>query len=197
MLEPFNAFLQSYGYLAVALFVAIEGMGIPISGGAAVVAAGTFAAQGSLDFLGVTLAASAGASVGSTISYWIGRRGGRGFLERHGHRIRLSPERLAKTESYYARHGVRTIFFGRYISPLRVLGGLLAGIARMPFAVFTAVNVISAVIWAASFAGIGYAIGRNISLMREGLMEIGIAIVVFVVVWYSVKWYRRRTTRTE
>lgn len=195
MLDPFIQFLERYGYLAVAIFVAVEGMGIPLSGGAAVVAAGTFAAQGSLEFVGVTLAASIGASIGSTISYWIGKRGGRAFLERHGHWIRLSPARLAKTESYYARHGVRTIFFGRYISPLRVLGGLLAGIAQMPFAAFTVVNVISAVVWAASFAALGYAIGRNISVMREGLIEVAIAIIVFAAVWFAVKWYQRRAVK--
>jgi len=196
MLDPFAQFLENYGYLAIGVFVAIEGMGIPVSGGAAVVAAGTLAATGALNFAGAVLAATIGASAGSTISYWIGKRGGRALVERYGHFIRLDAQRLAKTESYYARHGVRTIFFGRYISPLRVFGGLLAGIARMPFAAFAAVNVISAAVWAASFAALGYAIGKNISLMNEGLIEVAIAIGVFAAVWFVVKWIRRRSGKS-
>lgn len=195
MPHPFVTFLEHYGYLAVALLVAIEGMGIPISGGASVVAAGTFAAHGTLNIIGVTLAATVGAIAGSTISYWIGRRGGRALLERHGHWIRLDAARLAKTESYYARHGVRTIFFGRYIAPVRVFGGLLAGVARMRFASFMLVNVIGAAVWAATWSALGYAIGKNISIMNEGLIEIAIAIGVFVGVWLFVRWLRRRRAR--
>jgi membrane protein DedA with SNARE-associated domain len=194
MPHPFVTFLERYGYLAVALLVAVEGMGIPISGGASVVAAGTFAAHDTLNIIGVILAASAGAVAGSTISYFIGRRGGRALLEKHGHRIRLDAQKLAKTESYYARHGVRTIFFGRYIAPVRVFGGLLAGVARMPFATFMVANVIGAVVWAATWSALGYAIGKNLSIMSEGLIEIAIAIAVFAIVWLFVRWLRKRKT---
>ncbi len=195
MFQPFVTFLEQYGYLAVALLVAVEGLGIPISGGAAVVAAGTFAARGTLNVFGVIIAATLGAFVGSTISYLIGRRGGRALVERYGHWIRLDAAKLAKTESYYARHGVRTIFFGRYIAPIRVFGGLLAGMARMPLASFLVVNIIGAAVWAATWSALGYAIGRNISVMSEGLIEIAIAVGVFVCVWLFVRWLRNRRQR--
>ena len=197
MSHSFLMYVEQYGYLAVAVLVAIEGLGIPISGGASVVAAGTFAAHGSLSVVGVMLAATIGAFVGSTLSYCIGRRGGRALLQRYGHWIRLDAAKLAKTESYYARHGVRTIFFGRYIAPVRVFGGLLAGVARMPFATFMVANVIGAMAWAATWSALGYAIGKNISIVKEGLIEFVIAVGVFACVWLLVRWLRARKLRSS
>ena len=65
--------------------------------------------------------AAIGAIVGDSLGYLIGRRGGRRFLKRYGKYVGITPEKLVRADDYFARHGVMTVFFGRFVALLRVL----------------------------------------------------------------------------
>src|SRR5437867_255849 len=91
--------------------------------------AATYAAYGGLDLAGVIAAAAAGAIVGDTIGYSIGRRGGRALLERHARRFGLYHRRLARAQEFFDRHGGKTVFLGRFVAFLRMFAALLAGVA--------------------------------------------------------------------
>src|SRR5215510_7659579 len=73
MLRFLQQLLASYGYLAVALGVMVESMGIPIPGETMLLLAATYAGAGGLDLRGVIAAAALGAIVGDSIGYEIGR----------------------------------------------------------------------------------------------------------------------------
>ena len=195
MLEYLTHAIETYGYFAVALLVALEGIGIPLPGETAVVAAAAFAARGSLSVVGVAVAATFGTVLGGTSGYWIGRVGGRGLLVRHGHLVRLDAERLARAEKYFARHGVTTVFFARFVALLRIFGSLLAGVAHMPFPTFSIVNFAGGLLWAVTFSTVGMLFGKNLSRLDDYLAEISIALTVVLIVAYLV--YRRREQRAQ
>src|SRR5664279_4077408 len=75
--------ILSVGYPLVFFFILGESTGIPMPGETTVlIAAGAAGAGKSFNIWLVFLCASAGAIVGDTIGYWIGRRGGRDLLLR-------------------------------------------------------------------------------------------------------------------
>lgn len=85
MLEWLESFLGVYGYLVVGLPVALESMGVPLPGETVLLAAAAYAGAGErLNVAGVIGCAAAGAIVGDTVGYWLGRFGGLPLLERYG-----------------------------------------------------------------------------------------------------------------
>ena len=198
MLEFLTHFVEHYGYFAVALLVTIEGFGVPLPGETAVVVAAAFAARGSLNIVGVVIATTVGTMLGGSGGYWIGRVGGRGLLERYGHFLRMDAQRLARTEAYFDRHGVKTVFFARFVALLRIFGSLMAGVAHMNFAKFFAVNAVGGLLWAGTFSALGYLFGAHLHRLDRYLGRVGIALSLLVVLGYLVyRWWEQHKAKTE
>ena len=106
--------------------------------------------QGRRQPLWVGVCASAGAIVGDSIGYAIGRRGGRPLFERLGRRFpkHFGPRHIGRAEHYFDRFGVWAVFVGRFIALLRILAGPLAGALRMPYWRFLVANVLGGIVWA-------------------------------------------------
>jgi membrane protein DedA with SNARE-associated domain len=188
----FAQFIDQYGYIAVALLVAIESMGVPLPGETAVITAAAFAATGDLSPTGVATAAIVGTVVGGTGGYWLGRWRGKTLLARYGHWLWLNERRVQRAESYFRRHGMKTVFFGRYIVLLRIIGSLLAGVMRMPFARFSIVNLAGGAIWAVTFTLLGYLFGENLPRLHRHLGEAALVVTGMVIVAGTVYWARFR-----
>ena len=198
MLEYLTHFVEQYGYFAVALLVTIEGFGVPLPGETAVVVAAAFAARGSLNIVGVVISTTLGTVLGGSGGYWIGRVGGRSLLDRYGHLLRLDAKRMAKTEAYFERHGVKTVFFARFVALLRIFGSLMAGVAHMPFATFSAVNFAGGLLWAVTFSALGFLFGKNLSKLDDYLGEVGLVMSALVVVGYLVyRWREQHSKKSE
>ena len=174
--------LQTLGYPGIAVIVGLESTGIPLPGETTLIAAGYLAATGHLSLPLVIGSAAVGAVVGDSLGYLIGRKGGRRFLERYGKYVNLNPEKLARAEDHFARYGTATVFFGRFITLLRILAGPLAGASKMPYRRFLAANATGAVTWATAMGTLAYFFGKTVvsTLSSIGLWALAI-LVVFVV----------------
>jgi membrane protein DedA with SNARE-associated domain len=189
----FAEFIDQYGYVAVALLVAIESMGVPLPGETAVITAAAFAATGGVSPTGVAIAAIAGTVVGGTGGYWLGRWRGAALLARYGHWVWLNERRVQRAESYFRRHGMKTVFFGRYVVLLRIIGSLLAGMMHMPFLRFSIVNLAGGALWAVTFTVLGYLFGENLPRLHRHLGEA--ALVVTVVAIAGIIYWTRVARR--
>jgi membrane protein DedA with SNARE-associated domain len=167
-------------YLLVGGVVGIESLGIPVPGEIALVSASLLAATGVTNVWWVALAASAGAIVGDSIGYAIGRRGGRSMLERFGRRFprHVGPAHLAKAEKTFARWGVWTVFFGRFIALLRILAGPLAGALRVPYGRFLLANATGGILWASGTAFAIWALGQAAERWLSGFSWVALAVAV-------------------
>ncbi len=187
MVDRIVEFLRPYlsapwGYLIVGAATFLEnsvGAGVIIPGETLVIIGGFYARIGNLWLPWVIVAALVGAVLGDNVGYLIGRRYGRGLLERHGHRLFVTPERLERADGYYRRHGGKTVFLGRFVPVVRSVGCILAGIAHMPWRRFFVYDLAGAFVWAAGHSILGYAIGASYERWKKYLTPGG---VVFLVV---------------
>src|SRR4051812_1905171 len=154
--------LETYGYFAVLLLVGLESLGLPLPGETALLTASAYAASGHLSIKGVIAAAALGAALGDAAAYWIGRTGGLAPVRRYGRLFRVDDTRLERAQRFFKENGGKTVFFGRFVSLLRILAALLAGVTGMSYARFTFFNVTGGICWAVLVGGLGYAFGRNL-----------------------------------
>jgi membrane protein DedA with SNARE-associated domain/membrane-associated phospholipid phosphatase len=170
--------LETYGYLAVLLLVGLESLGIPLPGETALLTAAAYAAAGHLSIAGVIGAAAIGAVLGDAGAYWIGRSGGLVLVRRYGRLFRVDEAKLERAQQFFRRHGGKTVFFGRFVSLLRMLAALLAGVTRMPYGRFSLYNVTGGICWALLFGSLGYAFGRHLPQLEHAIGQAGALVVL-------------------
>jgi membrane protein DedA with SNARE-associated domain len=173
----------------------IEGMGVPLPGEVVLLTAAAFAAHGHLEIVGVVIASWVGTLLGGTGGYWIGRTGGVAVLTRYGHWVGLNEERIAWAHEYFERHGAKTVLIARFVAVLRMIAGILAGITRMSFGVFTVANAVGGALWSAAFGALGFVFGRNLPLLEYYLRRFSISAFILgvVIVIGAWVWHRRRS----
>ena len=193
--------LQVAGYPAVALFVAIESTGIPFPGETMLLLASFYAAIDNHLQLPIVIACAAlGAILGDNLGFYVGRTGGKAFVHRYGRYIFLKPERMKRAEQFFAKHGDKTVFFGRFIAVLRAWAAFLAGVNQMRWRTFLIYNAAGGILWAIIYGLLGYFAGRifhnNFMLVEHyaGLLSLilGGIIVAVVIVILIVYYVRRR-----
>ena len=192
-----DSLLATYGYLAVFVFVGVEGIGIPIPGEAMLVTAAIYAGTtGRLSIVGVIAASSAGAIVGNNIGYLIGRTGGYRLLRRYGRCIGLEENRLRLGQYFFDKHGSKVVFFGRFIAVLRILAAFLAGVNRMHWRPFLVFNAAGGIIWSTIYGVAAYLLGRQL-LRLSGPVDLALAIVGVAVIIAVIVFLRRNEARLQ
>jgi membrane protein DedA with SNARE-associated domain len=187
---------ETIGYPAAALGILIESTGVPFPGELTLVAVAAYAGSGHLNIVVVIFLGALGAVLGGDIGYFIGRRGGRPFIEKVLSVFRLEVAHLAQAEMFFAHHGDKTILVGRFILGLRSWASVFAGVAHMPFGRFQLYSVLGAVPWAITWGLVGYLLGNNWPLVTTVMKTMGyggLAVVILAVIMFLV--LRRRASR--
>lgn len=172
-------FLQRFemlGYWMVLLISLAESLpfiGLIIPGTLLVGLFGFFAAQGYLDIEDLIWFAAIGAILGDSISYYLGTKGTKLF---HQENKILKLSHLEKGERFFKKHGAKSIFLGRFVSPIRPIIPFVAGLSRMDKKVFLFWNILSGVFWAVSFLLLGYFFGGAVNAMEVWSGRVGIFI---------------------
>lgn len=190
MLHWVRHLIENYGYAMVVVLVFAEGVGLPLPGETALITAAAVAAQSHrLSIIGVIIAAFLGAAGGGVGGYRIGKSGGLPFLERHGHMLGITRERIARARKFFTEHGPKAVFFARFIAILRMFAGLLAGVTNMRFGIFMIWNALGALAWSILFGALGYAFGNNLPRLehlvgRTSLIAFVVVVLIGIIVWH-------------
>lgn len=152
------------------VFAALETtalVSIVIPSTAILVGVGALIATGALSFGPVWAGAAIGALIGSTFSWWLGRRYGEGILGLWP--LRNHPDLVARGRAAFARWGSLAIVVGHFFGPLRPVVFLMCGMAPMPLARFTPWNVAGGVAWAAAMLATGVVGGSLVGWLYRAL----------------------------
>ncbi|MGC9603556.1 MAG: DedA family protein [Minisyncoccia bacterium] len=121
--------------------------------------AGFFASLGFLDAKDLIWVATIGAIIGDALSFYIGKFGGQRMFSETARFFKT--KYIDKAESFFERHGGKSVFWGRFISPIRPFIGFAAGIGKMDQKRFWVFNVASAPVWATIFVMVGFLFGEG------------------------------------
>ena len=188
--------LLDYGLVLLFAFVAIESAGVPIPGETVLITAAVLARpeHHRYSLLSVIVVAAIAAIVGDNIGYLLGRYGGRRLLNRWGFIRRYAEKALPPSERFFAKHGPKTVFFGRFIAVLRVTAAWLAGISHMQWWRFFAWNAAGGIIWATGVSLLAYWAGKAVAeaISTYGLYGVIAALVLGVIGFLALRMWRKR-----
>jgi membrane protein DedA with SNARE-associated domain len=202
LVQPTLDFVAAHsGWAAAVMFITAFGesfafLSLLFPGTSLLIAAGALMAADALPYTPIITGAVAGAVLGDTVSFWIGQRFGAGIG-------RIWPftrnrELLPSGIRFFARHGGKSVFIGRFFGPMRAVIPLAAGIMRMPRDRFWLANVASALVWAPMLLFVGDTVGdvgdtligstNTVVLVFAGLTLFGLA---------GVAWAAMRSARSK
>lgn len=179
--------LLAFSGLAVCLIVLVllvieSGLfvGLVLPADSLLFGAGLIVGSGRIDVSIVVLAtvAWAGAFLGATLGYGLGRRFGRVWLSR---RRRVRSQRfVAFSERIFDRHGGFAMVMCRWFPGVRAIVPTLAGVGRMNLPIFLLINAFGAVLWAVGMVFLGYAASSVPWVRAIGLWAMIVVILIAV-----------------
>ncbi|ANE45134.1 membrane protein [Paenibacillus swuensis] len=160
---------------------------------------GYLVAQGKVSFLGAVIFGTIGGVIAQIFVYWIGRYGGRPFLEKFGKYILINKKQIDMSEAWFEKYGTGVIFTARFIPVVRHAISVPAGIAKMPLGKFTFLTTLAVIPWSILFVYLGYTLGDQWEHVEEKagayITPILIVAVLLMAVFFLYKW--RQSKRVQ
>jgi membrane protein DedA with SNARE-associated domain len=187
--------VEKLGLVGVFVLMTLESACIPIPSEATMLFAGFNVANGEYSLLAATLVGSFANLVGSWIAYGVGYYGRMELVERHGHKVHISPKHLEQADRWFEKYGDAAVFFTRMLPIVRTFISLPAGVARMPFLRFSVLTFLGCLPWVFGLTFIGKQAGDNWEDWKDSLHYFDYAVAAIIVVlaaYYGLRWWRRR-----
>lgn len=187
--------IAMWGYVAIAVGMALENACIPIPSELIFGFAGYLVYQGQLEFAPAVLAGMIGGLLGSGIAYGFGYWGGRPIIERYGRYVFLSQRHLDLSQRWFDAYGSKAAFFSRLLPVVRTFISLPAGFAKMPFGKFVLYTFLGSLPWTVGLLYAGMILGaqwQNVNSMGHQA-----SIVVAVGLALLALYYYRRSHRSS
>lgn len=152
-----TVYLVSFGFVFAesALFA-----GFLVPGETALLVAAALAGLGHVNAVAVAACGVAGAIVGDSVGYEVGRHFGPGLRStRLGRRVKTA--HWDRAEAFMRRYGGRSVFLGRWAAFGRALIPALAGVTRLRYPTFLLWNALGGLTWAVTVVAVGYFAGGS------------------------------------
>jgi membrane protein DedA with SNARE-associated domain len=154
--------METLGAPGAGLAVALENLFPPIPSELILPLAGFTASRGAMSLVGAIIWTTLGSVAGALVLYAAGALLGRDRTRAIAARLPLVKlSDIDRTEAWFAKHGVKAVFFGRMVPLFRSFISLPAGIERMPLTSFLAFTALGSLIWNVIFVLAGYQLGEN------------------------------------
>jgi membrane protein DedA with SNARE-associated domain len=162
IIQWISELLSDYLYLGVFLAALIETIIPPIPTMAVFPTAGYIASQNGLGIGEVFLLGiigGIGASIGSSVIYFIALKLGRTALLKYLERVKVSEKKLERVEKWFQKYGDKAVLFGRMIPVFREMVSVPAGLLKMRVQKFLIYTVLGSCAWSITMITIGYYFG--------------------------------------
>ena len=162
LIQWISEFLSEYLYAGVFLAAILETIIPPIPTMAVFPTAGFIASQNGLNVFEVVIlgiVGGLGASIGSTVIYFIALKLGRVALLKYLKRVRVSEKKLERVEKWFEKYGDKAVLFGRMIPVFREMISIPAGLLKMDTKKFLLYTVLGSCGWGIIMVLVGYFFG--------------------------------------
>jgi membrane protein DedA with SNARE-associated domain len=201
-LASLTTFIEQHSQWAMVLMfvlLTLESFGLPVPGETALIACSVLASQGSLEIGWVIVVGVLAAIIGDNLGYWAARKGGRPLLERHRLTRTYAEKYLPRGERFFAKHGGKAVFFGRFVAVLRVTAAWIAGLTHMRWWRFLAWNAAGGIVWATLVSVVAYYLGDAAGKIigRFGIVAAGGAVILTVLGFLIARRVERRVVEDD
>ena len=195
MLEA-STLVEHFPYLGIFLLLILGGIGLPFPEDATLILTGFWVAQNVIKPVQAFLAVYSGLLISDFLLYWVGKKYGRMLVLHKRFRKIISPEQLSRLEEKFKRRGVWVVLIGRHFLGLRAQIFLVAGVMRMSAIKFLLADGATSLFTIALMAGIGYAGGNSVEILKKNVKRIEhIAVLIFAVLftaWIVYKYFKTK-----
>jgi membrane protein DedA with SNARE-associated domain len=197
-MEHITYFVSHYRYLAIFILLMPGIFGIPLPDELWLTLVGYLALRGDLRLMTTLAVVVAGAILGITLDYWVGRAAGAKLIKEPGSGFRLGPDRFKRLQERLHRYSGWGLCLGYFIPGVRHWVAIAAGITKFPLAGFALYAYAGALAWSLLYIFLGYFLGQEAGLWVEqigahGRLAVGL-IVALVLGYFLIrgKWLPRR-----
>lgn len=184
--------IQGLGYFGIVLGLMVEVLPSEIVLGYG----GYLVSTGQISFIGAVIFGTIGAVIQNWILYAIGRYAGRPFFEKYGKFLKIKQKHLDIAENWFNKYGAGIVFTARFVPFMRQIISIPAGMARMPFGLFTLLTALASVPWSIIFVFLGWKLGdqwEHVSEQAGPYVQPAILIALALLIIYIVfKVWRSR-----
>jgi membrane protein DedA with SNARE-associated domain len=184
--------LTNLGYFGIAIGLMLEVVPSEI-----VLSYGGFMIyQGKISFIGAVIAGTIGGTLAQLFLYWMGRYGGRPFIDKYGKYVLIHEKHLRIAEKWFDKYGIGVIFFARFIPVVRHAISIPAGITKMSFVSFSLYTTLAVIPWTIFFLYLGTTLGDNWKKIETSaapyIKDIALTALIIMCLYVGYKHLRKR-----
>lgn len=154
----FTNFIFKYGLIAIFLIITIEYACFPISSEIVLPFSGAVASITGIHFFTIIPVSVAGGLIGTSISYFIGRVGGRAIINKIMIKFPKSQKGLESSMNKFNKYGLFAVCFGRLIPLIRTYIAFVAGASALNYPSYLLSSFIGITLWNTLLIGLGYSL---------------------------------------
>ncbi|OGB63606.1 MAG: hypothetical protein A2Y94_14405 [Caldithrix sp. RBG_13_44_9] len=187
-----------WAYVILFISAIIENIFPPLPGDTVILVGAYLVGQGLLSFWGVYISTTLGSVVGFMgiygLAYWVERK----IIEKYQPRW-ITRTHIDQVENWFRKYGYGVILLNRFLSGVRSVISLVAGLSKMkPLAVFS-LSLISCAIWNGVLIYLGSIVGKNwgkiIELLKVYNRVVLLVVILAIVIWLLYRFIRKRTMK--
>lgn len=187
-----TAFIDAGGYFSITVLMVLESMVAPVPSEAVMPFAGFLISTGKMNFWYAIFFSTLGSIIGSGISYYMGKYGGRLAVEKYGKYLLLNKHHLDITEKFFNKYGEKAIFFSRFIPVVRHFISIPAGVGKMKIGKFALYTIVGAGMWNAFLTYVGVKLGSNWQILEHYTKYGDMLIVILILFAIGYFIYKRK-----
>jgi len=177
----------------VAFIESIPLLGLVMPGSTLIILAGFLSAHGKGELTTLILFSATGAFLGDFLSYGLGARIGQRVLTTPW--LLKQQQSIQKAEIFLMEHGGKSLFYARFLGPIRGTIPFLAGMSRMQAGFFCRSSLLNAVLWGVAYPGIGYLGGESWQRASDLSSRLGLIILLGFCATLFHLWIKRKTKK--
>lgn len=178
----------------IALTESLPLVGLIVPGSTLIVLAGFLASHGKCSIILVASVTIAGALLGDLFSFWLGFYYGSKLLRLQS--FKKHHLLVRRSEQFFVDHGGKSIFFARFLGPIRGITPFIAGLSSLPGRPFCYYALISSFLWGICYPGIGYWGGSSWQQAQSLSAKFGLVILALLLATILNFWIRRYFKKT-
>jgi membrane protein DedA with SNARE-associated domain len=176
-------------YLFIFISGLVENLFPPYPGDTVTFVGGYLAGTGLLTFSLVFISASLGCLAGAMILYVLGKNKGRGIFLKNKGKI-FNKAQLEKVENWFKRYGEKVLILSRFLTGIRSVVALIAGVGNVNVRKMTGYTSISIILWNSIILFSAFKVQKNWREILEMLQvynKIVLAVVILIVIVWLIK----------